>query len=909
VVNFPAQLTNVVAVAAGYEHALALQAKGTVVAWGANYDGQTNTPPDLTNAVAIASGDFHSLALRANGTVAAWGSDDRGQTNLPVNLANIVAVGANTFGSLAVTSDGQMVAWGNLILSEVQVPPDLQDVVDVASGESHFVALRADGTVVAWGDNSSGQTNVPVGLTNAVRVAAWGFTSVALTADGKVVAWGDFPKSLSNALAASSNVVAIAGALGSGQTFLALIGSGPPNLSSPLVNRSVAAGSTTSFRASVTGLLPFSFQWQFEGKDLPGATNPVLTLVDVQPSQAGDYSVTVGNAYGLARSDSASMTVAPLLLNGVQCQPFTHIAYAGSTASFNALAQGLDLRYQWFSNGVALDGATNSTLTLVNVQLTQTASYSLSVSNSGGRLSSADIPLQVVPILINYQPSTQTNYAGGSAVLAVYAAGSPPLSYQWTFGGLPLAGATNSSLSLNALQFTQAGLYSVSVSNAFGSTNCKPFYLSVQPLFASIDVPGTTHFQGEQSYLGTVVRGTSPVAYQWFFNGVSLPDATNDQLLFPALTPAQSGSYFVVVTNVFGAVTSAPARLAVINLVEWQSSSTQAPTFLSIPAELTSVAASSGGWGLVSRADGTIDVLTNGASAAPALEGTMKQVLSVAAGRSHGLALRADGTVSAWGDNSFGQTVTPTDLSNVVSISAGDFHNLALKADGSVVAWGNNNFGQTNVPSGLTNVAAIGAGTNASWALTRDGRVFGWGADATGVPIRVPLEWTNISALAAGNSFVLALKQDASVSVWQSDSSGPPDSPPMLTNIVALAANGDHDLELRADGTVVSWAYPNNGPTGVSNVVALAAGGHDWALLGSGPPVLQAALTSLNLQTNGFSVSLPTKAGKVYALEYSDSLSSVEWKSWPLVAGNGQELTFTDPSVRGAQRFYRVRQW
>ena len=76
--------TNVIAIAAGYEHALALRTNGTVVGWGGgNYYRQNSIPAGLTNVVAIASGYYHNLALKSDGTVGAWGDNGWGQTTLP----------------------------------------------------------------------------------------------------------------------------------------------------------------------------------------------------------------------------------------------------------------------------------------------------------------------------------------------------------------------------------------------------------------------------------------------------------------------------------------------------------------------------------------------------------------------------------------------------------------------------------------------------------------------------------------------------------------------------------------------------------------------------------------------------------------------------------------------------------
>jgi alpha-tubulin suppressor-like RCC1 family protein len=56
------------------------------VAWGDNSYGQRNVPPGLSNVVAVAAGAYHSLALKADGTVVAWGDNTYGQRNVPAGL-------------------------------------------------------------------------------------------------------------------------------------------------------------------------------------------------------------------------------------------------------------------------------------------------------------------------------------------------------------------------------------------------------------------------------------------------------------------------------------------------------------------------------------------------------------------------------------------------------------------------------------------------------------------------------------------------------------------------------------------------------------------------------------------------------------------------------------------------------
>ena len=208
--SFTANLTNIVAIAAGGNHNLALRRSGQVVAWGANSSAIT-VPTNLTGVLQIAAGASHSLALSGNGRIIAWGDNSSKQCDVPRNLrmANQIAAGGNF--SLAVSATGGVVVWGANGSSEIQPPLDKgitgnASVLQVAAGRAHALALKNDGTVVAWGSNSSNQTNVPAALQAQVaQIAAGGNHAVALTKNGTVIAWGannsgqcDVPVGLAN---------------------------------------------------------------------------------------------------------------------------------------------------------------------------------------------------------------------------------------------------------------------------------------------------------------------------------------------------------------------------------------------------------------------------------------------------------------------------------------------------------------------------------------------------------------------------------------------------------------------------------------------------------------------------------------------------------------------------------------
>jgi hypothetical protein len=95
----------------------------------------------------------------------------------------------------------------------------------------------------------------------------------------------------------------------------------------------------------------------------------------------------------------------------------------------------------------------------------------------------------------------------------------------------------------------------------------------------------------------------------------------------------------------------------------------------------------------------------------------------------------------------------------------------------------------------------------------------------------------------------------------------------------------------------------------LTNVTCIAAGQvHSLALTGARPPVTAAAAVHPSLSTNGFSLSIPSRNGRVYQLESSESLLSPVWRQLPLTPGNGGALTLGDPTA-ASQRFYRILQW
>ena len=185
VVNFtgsflPPHLTNIIAIASGTHHALALREDGSIVAWGSVQAGAlqlTNAPAHLTNLMAIGAGEDFSLALARDGTITGWGPGAGAQ--VPAELFGVIELAVAPHRAVALKFDGTLVEWG----STTTLPPGLTAVTAIAANDTHTVVARADGTVEILGAPALPPVIAP---TNAVRVAA--DTSLyALCADGAVL--------------------------------------------------------------------------------------------------------------------------------------------------------------------------------------------------------------------------------------------------------------------------------------------------------------------------------------------------------------------------------------------------------------------------------------------------------------------------------------------------------------------------------------------------------------------------------------------------------------------------------------------------------------------------------------------------------------------------------------------------
>ena len=282
----------------------------------------------------------------------------------------------------------------------------------------------------------------------------------------------------------------------------------PPSISSQPANQIVAAGTSLILSVSVSGTPPLNYQWQNSSGPIPGQTNSSLILNPALTNYTDNYSVIASNPYGAATSELATAFV--YLPVSILSQPASLVVPYFAPATFGVTAYGFPspASYQWTLNGTNLVGANSSTLTINSVRLANTGSYQVQVGNGYSSTNS-------YPATLDMSPSITSPFSGAAAIwgsgtaISVGAIGSGTLTYQWYLNGLPIAGATGSTLDFASIQFTNAGLYSVVVSSPYGGVTNVAAQVIVNPAGVALGFSPTVVITGTTGYSYTIQRSAN----------------------------------------------------------------------------------------------------------------------------------------------------------------------------------------------------------------------------------------------------------------------------------------------------------------------------------------------------------------------------------------------------------------
>jgi hypothetical protein len=197
--------------------------------------------------------------------------------------------------------------------------------------------------------------------------------------------------------------------------------------------------------------------------------------------------IYVTNDLGSTVSEgTAAATASPAIFQ----QAVSQSVSIGSGATFSVIATGIPApTYQWNLNGNPIAGATAASYSIASVAAGDAGSYTVTVTNSLGTVTSDAATLTVTsnvaaPAFAS-QPLSQVIVGGTTVVFHAPAIGLPAPTYQWSFNGNPLSNgggvsdATGSTLVINGATAANAGTYTCTASNSSGSIESNPATLQV----------------------------------------------------------------------------------------------------------------------------------------------------------------------------------------------------------------------------------------------------------------------------------------------------------------------------------------------------------------------------------------------------------------------------------------------
>jgi hypothetical protein len=375
----------------------------------------------------------------------------------------------------------------------------------------------------------------------------------------------------------------------------------PVIVTNPAATSDLAYGSNLTLSAVATGGGNLSFTWTFGTNVITtssftnaafatvtngdGSISNGLTLSNMTLAGAGTYTVTVTNEVGKTNSAGTVVRVVRAPEFTTDLSGGTNYVSLGSNYTFTVqLSNGASslLTYIWSTNTgtnalVPIAGAVNTNTYTISsaAKAVSNFTYSVLVSNvAGTRWSKTNTLIVLAPA--SATPITATN---GSLVVGVGTnvdllanASGDLLQYQWYNGTNLLAGqtATNYSVPSAIIGVQGSNTYSVAISNNINSISRSNVTLTfvVGPASVSNTITWPTNTSaplGGSASFRVVCTNALLLSYQWYYtNGTTnsvITNAVTSALAISGMAASNVGSYYVVLSNAAGVLTSTPAAL------------------------------------------------------------------------------------------------------------------------------------------------------------------------------------------------------------------------------------------------------------------------------------------------------------------------------------------------------------
>jgi Metallo-peptidase family M12/Secretion system C-terminal sorting domain len=307
----------------------------------------------------------------------------------------------------------------------------------------------------------------------------------------------------------------------------------------PSPSATVSPTGTTLFCApssllltATTNATGVTYLWYNNNNPITTATSSTYTA-----TSAGNYTVKITSTDGCATISSASVLLSGTLTASITATGSTSICAGGSVLlSANT---GNNYTYQWYQNGVAIAGATNSTYVA-----TASGNYSVAIvvgtCNAASNIIAVSVNTASNAPIVNVTASGSTTICTGASLVLTTNTGIN-YSYQWQLNGVAISGATQNSYTV-----TSGGSYTVLVTNGGCNTTSSAVIVTqladVAPI-AKITPASSTDFCAGNNVALLANTGAN-YFYEWYYNNNLIAGASSS--IYNASLP---GAYKVKITS------------------------------------------------------------------------------------------------------------------------------------------------------------------------------------------------------------------------------------------------------------------------------------------------------------------------------------------------------------------------
>jgi hypothetical protein len=296
-------------------------------------------------------------------------------------------------------------------------------------------------------------------------------------------------------------------------------------------------------------------------------SSPDLTLTTVSEADEGEYYVEVFDGPVDDAAPRLTSSVVNLTVRGkakIEMQPTLLTALEGQPFDIQLVASGNEAVFQWTKTTGSGANSTSSVITtdgpkieFASLSETDSGTYTLNVStaNPPGTATSREIVLQVIALpkeLSQPEPLIEKNPLESFYIqpeISVAPQGQT-FFYQWFKNDREIVGAVGRTLFINQAAEADEGRYRLEVYSQAGILKASPVDLSVNDVPRVIAAPENQTVEPGESFSLAVSALGKGLSYQWFLNGVSIPDATSSILTVDqAVNGETEGNYSVVITS------------------------------------------------------------------------------------------------------------------------------------------------------------------------------------------------------------------------------------------------------------------------------------------------------------------------------------------------------------------------